>query len=449
MKKYFLLLVIFCFTATLTAQNYTKNLDRFMNAQVSVNDFSGAVLISKKGKIIYQNAFGLANREWNISNTTETRFPIGSLTKQFTAAAILQLQEQGKLNTNDKLSKYFPDYPKGDLVTLHMLLNHTSGIRECSENPHWFSISPNIPIEQLKDTIIKTFKFEPYDFEPGTFWKYSNSGYILLGYIIEQVSEVAFVNYIQKNILQPAGMSHSGLLSQEAIVPQLASGYSKTHDQWKKAEFQPTNIGFSAGILYATVNDLFKWRQALDSGKIISKKSLELMNTPNHPERGAGYGVFIDRNFNHKVIQHQGALSGFNTYMAEYPEDGICVIVLTNRDTNLDFIPKGLAAIALDKEVIPTYKRQRKTITSETAKKYAGNYTAQGLTFPVNIIEREGKLYLQLYREVELVPESETKLYIDEPDVEIQVEYIRNEVNEIKQVYFIEAGVKTEITKVP
>jgi len=448
MKKLFLSLLTFCCTVPLQAQNYKKLYDRYLNAQVLVNDFSGAVLISKNGKIIYQNAFGLANREWNISNTIETRFPIGSLTKQFTAAAILQLQEQGKLNTGDKLSKYFPDYPKGDLVTLHMLLNHTSGIKECSENPHWLTINPNLPIAQLQDTIMKTFKFEPYDFEPGTFWKYSNSGYILLGYIIEQTSGETFADYIQKHVLQPAGMNRSGTLSQDAIVTELADGYSKNNGQWKKADFQPTNIGFSAGILYATVGDLFKWQQALFRGKIISEKSLKLMNTPNHAEKGAGYGVFIDRNFNHKVIQHQGALSGFNTYMAEYPDDGICVIVLTNRDTNLDFVPKGLAAIVLGKEVIPTYKRQRKTITAATAQKYAGNYTGDGLPFPVYISEKNGKLYLQLYREVELVPESETKLYIDEPDVEIQIEYIRNTLNEIKQVYFIEAGVKTEITKV-
>ena len=449
MKKLILLLTMLSITITFNAQDLKKKYDQFLNAQTSVHDFSGAVLISKNGKIVYQSAFGLANREWRIANSTDTRFPIGSLTKQFTAAAILQLQENGKLSVGDKLSKYFPDYPKGDQVTLHMLLNHTSGIKECSENPHWFAISPNLPIAQLKDTIIKTFKFEPYDFEPGTHWKYSNSGYILLGYIIEQASGETYLNYIEKQVLQPAGMTQSGILSQDTIVPEIASGYSKNNTQWKKAAFQPTNVSFSAGILYATVGDLFNWRQALNAGKILGKKSLELMNTPNLPDKGAGYGVFIDRNFNHKVIQHQGALSGFNTYLAEYPEDGIGVIVLTNRDTNLDFIPKGLAAIAFGNDVIPAYKRQRTTIAPEMAQKYAGNYTADGLPFPINITEKNGKLFLQLYREIELVPESDNKFYIDEPDVEIQFEFVRNASNKIKKVYFIEAGVKTEITKLP
>ena len=142
-------------------------------------------MVAKKGKIIYQEAFGMANREWNMPNTIDTRFPIASLTKQFTAAAILQLTEKGKLNLEDKLSRFYPDYPKGDSITIHMLLNHTSGIYNLLQDPAFTEINANIPIESLADSnLINIFKNKPFDFSPGSYWRYSNSGYILLGFII-------------------------------------------------------------------------------------------------------------------------------------------------------------------------------------------------------------------------------------------------------------------------
>ncbi|MGB2702780.1 MAG: serine hydrolase domain-containing protein, partial [Chitinophagaceae bacterium] len=179
MKKIFLLFVLFPVFAG-AQKNYPQLVDNYMQAELKVKEYNGAVLIVKKGKPIYQKAFGLADREWNVLNTVKTKFRIGSITKQFTAACILQLAERGKLNLDDKLNKYFKDYPKGDSVTIHMLLNHTSGIKNYTDiGAFW----PKAILPLSLDSMIAIFKNEPYDFSPGKQWNYINSGYFLLGVI--------------------------------------------------------------------------------------------------------------------------------------------------------------------------------------------------------------------------------------------------------------------------
>jgi CubicO group peptidase (beta-lactamase class C family) len=175
-----LIAVFLCLPLVIGAQkNYPSLLDEFMQAQARFSQFSGAVLIEQNGKILYKKAFGLANREWNVPNTIDTKFRIAAITKQFTAAAILQLVDKGKLSLEDKLSKYFPDFPKGDSVTIHMLLNHTSGIN----NSPGLSIFALLPVlAHSKDSLIALHKKLPYDFSPGTNFKYNNFGYFLLGY---------------------------------------------------------------------------------------------------------------------------------------------------------------------------------------------------------------------------------------------------------------------------
>lgn len=209
MKTLILITVLILLPFLIIAQKaYPSLLDQYMQAQVSVNNFTGAVLVAKKETIIYKKAFGLANREWNIPNTTATKFQIGSITKQFTAAAILQLVERGKLNLEDKLSKYFPDFPKGDSVTVHMLLNHTSGIKSYTSLPKMWSISP---LSYPKDSVIALFQNQPYDFPPGTQWNYNNSGYFLLGCIIEKISGQTYSDYLLQHVIGKAGLRNTNV----------------------------------------------------------------------------------------------------------------------------------------------------------------------------------------------------------------------------------------------
>lgn len=446
-KRLSILLTLFVAINALAQKDPSKLLDKYVTAYAGVHGFSGNILVAKKGKIIYQKCLGQANREWQIANTPDSRFIIGSLTKQLTAAAILQLEEKGLLRTDDKVSKYFPDFPNGNLITLHMLLNHTSGLKSDGDDgePDVYKINPNIPLSQLKDTLINIFKNKPLEFQPGTSWRYSNSGYVLLGYIIEQVTAQTYRDYMHENIFMKCGMANTDLSSQDAIIRHFAFGYNLTPEYgWRKCKSTPINIGFSVGGLYSTTGDLLKWNEALVSGKVISKESFAKMHTPHFGEWGAGYGIFIGNAEGHKVYEHQGALEGYNTFMARYPEADICIIVLTNKDTNLDFLPKTIASIMFGKEIVMPHKRKAANIDSKLLATYEGDYEGPKLPFPVHIINKAGKLYLRMHREIELIPESDTKFYVDEPDVEIQLEFTPNDGKPAETAQFIAAGIKGE-----
>ena len=178
----------------ITAQkNYPQLLNEYAQAEFKIKEFNGTVLVMQKGKAIYKNAFGLADREWNVPNTLNTKYRIGSVTKQFTAACIMQLAEQGKLSVDDRLSKFISDYPKGDSITVHMLLNHTSGIANYTDLPEFW---PKAILPLSTDSMIALFKNKPLDFSPGTKWNYSNSGFFLLGVIVEKLSGKTFTEYL-------------------------------------------------------------------------------------------------------------------------------------------------------------------------------------------------------------------------------------------------------------
>lgn len=419
---------------------YSAKLDKYASAYATAYDFHGVILVAKNEKIIYENAFGYANREWAVKNTLDTRFPIASLTKQFTAAAILQLAEKGKLSLEDKLSKFFTDYPKGDSITIHMMLNHTSGIQEFSKNAELLMIRLNDP-EISRDSIVNLFKKLPFSFSPGTFWGYSNTGYILLGFIIEQVSGQSYETYINNNLFHKAGMVNSGLFQQDSVISKRAYGYTQTPYRLIAQMVIPLLIGYGDGGLFSTLEDLLKWNNALRSGKIIGEEYINKMYKPNQEDRGAGYGIFIDQFFERKVAFHTGNIPGYSSVMIRYLDDNINIIILANRETNLDFLPKGLAAIMFDKEVVIPYPHTSITLKNKNLKQYIARFETP---FPFEVLEKGGKLYLSFGREIELIPESNTKFFISEPDADIQLEYVFNEKNEIIQVFFIEGGVKTE-----
>lgn len=440
MNKILLAFLFVLLPITGFSQNrYVKKIAAYTKGYAAAYNFNGAILVAKKNKVIFQIAFGDANKEWSIANTIETRFPISSLTKQFTAAAILQLEEEGKLSVNDKLSKFFPDYPKGDSITLHMLLNHTSGIKEFSQYPELFK-TINIS-EVSRDSIVNIFKKMPLNFSPGTFWGYNNTGYILLGYIIEHVSGQSYGEYINKNIFQKAGMLNSGIFYPHSLIKYRADGYTQTTNGLMKHTVIPFNLGYSDGGIFSTINDLFTWIKALNSCKIISQESLSKMNEPNLKDRGAGYGIFIDKSFDRKIRFHTGNIPGYSSSMITYPDDEINIIILANRETNLDFLPKGIAAIMFDKEVITPYSHKPVEIKPGNLKRYVAKFQAP---YPFEVTERNGKLFMSFGRDIELVPESETKFFVIESEADIQIEYVFNKKNEIDHVFLIEGGVKTE-----
>ena len=444
MKK---ILIAFWFLATtlsLVSQTKTKEqllLDKYASAYAKTYNFNGAVLISKDNKIIYQSGFGSANRDWSVPNTTYSKFPIASLTKQFTAVAILQLVEQGMLSLKDPIVKFFPDFPKGDSITIHMLLNHTSGIKEFSQYPELFDREFPYPHEVLRDTVINLIKKLPLNFSPGSFWGYSNTNYVLLGYILELITDEQYDRYIKATFFKELNMLQSRVLYQDSILPNKAYGYSGIFPLLRTETKIPYHYVHSHGGLVSTVKDLFIWNEALHGGKLLKREYYTKMHTPNQPVKGAGYGIFIDTLMGHKVYLHNGNIPGYSSSMIYFPHNKSSIIVLSNRETNPEFFVKGFAGILFEKEIVIPYKHKKIAIAN--LKDFEAKFEKP---FPFEVMEKEGRLVLNMGRELELRPESKNKLFVSEPDMDIQLEYSFDSNRNIKRVYYVEGGVKTAAT---
>jgi CubicO group peptidase (beta-lactamase class C family) len=309
MKKILILLLL---PMGITAQkNYPALLDDHTQAEFKIKEFNGTVLVMQKGKAIYKKAFGMADREWNIPNTPETKFRIGSVTKQFTAACILQLAEQGKLGLDDKLSKYIPDYPKGDSITVHMLLNHTSGIKNYTDIPQFW---PKAILPLSHDSMIALFKNKPLDFSPGTKWSYSNSGYFLLGVIVEKASGKNFSDYLLENVIKKIGLKNTLMDNLDSVLTYRAKGYGKNRrGVWQHAMPISMEGPYSAGAMVSTVDDLYLWTKALHNNQVLSAASTQKMLTPY--KDNYGYGIGIDSLKTHRRVSHNGGIPGFASYL--------------------------------------------------------------------------------------------------------------------------------------
>jgi len=416
-------------------------LDNYMQAQTNFNEFSGAVLVIKKGSIIYEKAFGKADREWNIKNTTDTKFRIGSNTKQFTAACIMKLEEQGRLSINDKVSKYIPDYPKGDSVTIHMLLNHTSGITDYTNLDEFWNSIAYLPLKP--DSFITLFKNKPYDFSPGSKWNYSNSNYYLLGIIIEKISGNTYSDYLNKNIIIPAALKNTNVDRLDSVLLYRAKGYAKLKTFYYNAPYISMESPWSSGAIYSTVEDLYKWSNALFNNKVVTAFSLKKMTTPY--KETYGYGLFIDSLNNHLRIWHDGGIPGFSSHLAYYPADDVNIIALSNNSFNTNNIGNGLAHLLFNIPIEIPYFHKEIPLADSLLTKYAGKYNAASA---FEIIKKNGKLYRHRSkgRDIELKPESKTKFFYAD-DSDRQLEFKLTKDNIISNVFIIISGIKTEIKK--
>ncbi len=416
MKK--LIIILLALPMALAAQkNYQKTLDAYMTAESAVRDFNGAVMVVQKGKTIYQKAFGLADREWNIPNTNDTKFRIGSVTKQFTAACILQLAEQGKLSTDDKLTKYFPDYPKGDSITIHMLLCHSSGIKNYTSIPEFW---PKSVLPLSHDSMIALFRNKPLDFTPGTKFSYSNSGFYLLGVIVEKVSGKNFSDYVLENVIKKAGLSNTSMDMLDSVLLYRSKGYAKTKYGWRHAMYISMEGPYSAGAMVSTTDDLVKWTKALHSNQVISAASRQKMLTPNFDNYG--FGIIIDSFKMHPRIWHNGGIPGFSTNLSYYPQDDLYVVAISNTGYSSDRISASLSAIMYGLPVQPPYNPKEIKLDTAILNRYTGKYMGTNL---IELVRRGDKLYrvTKGAQDVELKPESPTRFfYADDSDRFIEFE---------------------------
>ena len=324
---------------TLFAQSKADKIDRLVQVYHDNQLFSGAVLVAEHGKVIYRKGFGYANMEWDIPNTPDTKFRLGSLTKQFTAAIIMQLVERGKLGLDGRITDILTDYPgkTGDKITIHQLLTHTSGLPSYTDIPEYFK--DNYVRKSMKPReIIDLFKDRELTFEPGSRWAYSNSGYIVLGAIIEKITGKPYEQVLKENIFDPAGMTDSGYDHPETIIKKRAAGYDKVPGGYRNCDFVDMSSPYSAGAVYSTVEDLFKWDQALYTGKLLSEESKRKIFTGYYNASGGlryGYGwmtkcVPTGGDDSTRIFVHGGGIYGFNTVMVRQTEKNNCIVLLNN-----------------------------------------------------------------------------------------------------------------------
>jgi CubicO group peptidase (beta-lactamase class C family) len=325
-----LVVLVLALPGALLAQDLGAKLEQVAAGFQKDRSFIGSVLVAKGGKVVLDKGYGLANIELDVPNGPDTKFRLGSITKQFTATATLQLEEQGKLSVNDMACKYITECPDNwKPITIHQLLSHTSGIPSYTDTPQFlkpqFMRIPMTPME-----ILMLSKGKPLDFQPGEKWKYDNSGYIFLGILIEKLSGEKYSDYLQKHIFGPLDMHDSGYDVTAEILKHRAEGYRSATDGFRNADYLDMSLPYAAGSLYSTANDLYKWDRSLYSEKILSKASKNKMWTPVKNDYGYGWG--IKPVHNHKQISHGGGINGFSTFIARYPDDDAVVIVLSNNE---------------------------------------------------------------------------------------------------------------------
>lgn len=293
-----------------------------------------SVLISKGDKIILKNGYGLADVEHGLAIEPHMTFRLGSLTKQFTAVAILMLEQEGLLKVTDNINVHLPDYPTyGEVITIEQLLSHRSGIFNYTNIPGF--IETGSQHDMSTDELIAVFKDYPLDFKPGSKWNYSNSGFVLLGAIIEKLSDQTYAEFVRERIFTPLEMSNSHYGSHINIIPHRARGYSLTEgDGFTNAFFLAMSTPHAAGSLLSSTEDMLKWHKGLLAGKVLPRDVLEKAWTTttltDGEETGYGYGWGVDPDFAVKVIRHGGGIPGFNTHGISVIDEDIYVIVLSN-----------------------------------------------------------------------------------------------------------------------
>ena len=339
------------------AQDHAARVQEVLKLANEYGQFNGSALVAENGKVIYKGGFGLANVEWGIPNTPDTKFRLGSITKQFTATVILQLVEQGKIKLDGKLSDYLPEYRKdtGDKVTIHHLLTHTSGIPSYTNQTGFLENVSRNPYKV--NEFVKKYASGDLEFEPGSKYSYNNSGYFLLGAIIERVTGKPYEQVLKQNIFDPVGMKNTGYDHHNTIILKRASGYTKT-PVLSNAAFLDMSIPYAAGSLYSTVEDLYLWDQALYTDKLLSAASKELMYKPFLQNYAYGWVVrnasFKQNNNDIQVIAHDGGINGFTTTIVRFPKERNLIVILDNSSSEyLDRISESIAKILYNQPYDP------------------------------------------------------------------------------------------------
>ena len=408
------------------------------------------VLVAKSGKVVYKKAFGTANLESNIPMESNMIFRIGSITKQFTAISILQLVEQDKIHLQDSIQKYISNYPnKGYKITIENLLSHTSGIKD------YMTISN--PTEERIDYTPKQgvdyFKNEPLEFKPGSQFKYSNSNYYILGYILELVTGKSYADYLQENIFDKVGLHNTFYISSKQNTANTPQGYSMFDGKLENATLQNVTTIYSAGGIMSNAEDLFKWHQALYNNKLINHELLSKAFTPyrfaDSTNSEYGYGWFIKDIDDSKTIEHSGSTDGFQSDEIYFPNEDVLIVTLFNcfeQDMDWTLLSNDIARLAIGKPL-----NNEMQLSEDVLQNYVGMYVFNE-EHKLTISLENGKLYVEANNpndrlpKVQLYAQSKNMFYIKE--AELKFEFVNNISNDsIKIVTYNNRGKDAEWTK--
>lgn len=430
------LLAVILLAGSCLAQDDVARMEQVIQSYVSSKQFMGSTLVARDGNVLLDKGYGSANLEWDIPNTPATKFRLGSITKQFTAASILLLEERGKLSVNDPVKKYMPDAPDSwNKVTIFNLLTHTSGIPSFTGFPDY---GPTEALPATPEKLVARFRDKPLEFDPGEKWNYSNSGYVLLGYLIEKITGESYAKFVKENIFTPLGMKDSGYDSNSAIIARRASGYSPGPAGPQNAGFVHMSIPHAAGALYSTTGDLLRWEQGLFGGKLLKPESLAKMTTPF--KNDYAFGLFVHEVNKRKVMEHGGGIEGFNTQASYYPDAKLVVIVLGNLNGGAPGeIAKKLAAVAFGEKVVLPNERKEVAVPAKILTEYAGTYEISP-TFQIVMSVEGERLMTQATGQPKfpLFAESESKFFLKVVDAE--VEFVRNEKSELTHLVLHQGG---------
>jgi D-alanyl-D-alanine carboxypeptidase len=323
--------------------DYAEAASARIAAFVVADLFAGDVLVAKGGEVLLRQGFGLANREWNIPHNAVGKFRLGSLTKQFTATAILQLMERGALALDDEIARHYPEAPaawRG--ITLFHLLTHTSGIPSYTSIPGFFQDMAQRDLTPRE--VIALTEAEPLEFAPGSQFKYCNGGYVILGQVIERLSGLAYEDYVREKILLPLGLRNTGYEHVETIIPQRVPGYRRSNGLMENAAYLAMSLPYAAGSIYSSADDLLAWQRALAAAKPIGRASRDLM----FADHGHSYGFAwaIQTQFSRRQCVHAGGINGFSVVLSHYPDDDLTIILLANiQAAPVQKIARDLAAL--------------------------------------------------------------------------------------------------------
>jgi len=410
--------IVLLFVATSCLAQDLQRMDDVVQSYVRDKTFMGAVLVARGSDVMLSKGYGSANLEWNILNAPSTKFRLGSITKQFTAASILLLEERGKLKLDDPIKNYVPEAPAAwDKITIFNLLTHTSGIPNFTSLPEYQSL-------KLRETpVAKTIaavRDKPLDFAPGEKMSYSNSGYLVLGHVIERITGGSYERFVSDTIFAPLGMKDSGYDSNTAIIPRRAAGYAPSPAGPINAGFIHMSIPHGAGALYSTTEDLLRWELGLFGGKLISAASLAKMTTAF--KNDYALGVTVQTTNGRKLIQHGGGIEGFNTLLAYYPDSKVTVAVLANLNGEAPTqIATKLGELAHGATVQLTTERKEIALPVATLSKYVGTYElAPGVNMMMRLVDDHLTTQLTGQPQFPVFAESQTRFFLKVVDAQLE-----------------------------